>query len=122
MKGRSSGRCLHWAVDWVLAPFGSTKGLILQVRVDFPRWGYDRRSELYRGAYFRTTPGYYTTMAQCALSCTKYTCYTTDGSANDILAIKWTTYNHILTTPEYVPPALTLIAVAGVVGGNYYLD
>ena len=38
-------------------------------------------------------------------------CYTTDGSANDILVIKWTTYNHILTTPEYVPPALTLIAV-----------
>ena len=35
-----------YTVDWVLAQFGSTKGLILQVRVDFPRWGYDRRSEL----------------------------------------------------------------------------
>ena len=45
-EGRQEDAC---TVDWVSALFRSTfsEALVLQVRVDFPCWSYDPRSELF---------------------------------------------------------------------------
>jgi hypothetical protein len=62
-KQEDSDAC---TVDCVLAQFGSTKGI--ERNSSYSPGSIIVLNYLHRGAYFRTaTPGYYNTMAQCAL-------------------------------------------------------